>query len=899
MRTRWLAAVILLASGTAGAWVAQPDREAPEVGVPGRQPRADRTLSPARGLPGGWQGTRDRDTGVVAELWGSYVAAPGAVADPVLAEQAARSFVFAQAALLAPGVQLADLVVAANHLDRGLRTVTFRQTWRGSPVIGGQLAVMIRSDRVFAATSQVLPDVTLDVPVRTAVVSTRRAEAWLGGKVVTRTIGPRVVLPLINARGALEYRVADQLEIEATDRAGRWDVYVGLDGQPMLRSSLLRFATGTLTYDVGVRYPLGPRHDVGASQANITADGTATTTATDGSFSWTGTSAASVAPGLTGPRITVNNAAGSVATAALTAQPGAAVRWSLAADEYGDAQLSAFVNVGIAKVRARVLMPSIASWLDESLAVTVNENDICNAYSTGDDIHFFRAGSTCENTGRLADVVDHELGHSVHKHSIIPGAGAFNAALSEGVSDFFSATIVGDHALGRGFGFNNNPVRDLDPDGKEAMWPRDKSADPHITGLIIGGALWDLRTALIAELGEPAGLAQTDAIFAGILQRAPDVVGGFLAAQLADDDDGNLGNGTPHFCAIETAFGKHGLAGPSFLSTQVGRPVFDGSAFTVPTTTPTGTPCPVPLVTKVELQYHDSSGVTGTVGFTPSGTTWVGGFPTTLTPNRVVYYRIVATLDDGALIIYPDNPADPEYQMFTGTLAEIWCERMDTDPKWTASGTSWQWAPPSPLSVSGDPTVTHTGTGVLGTEITGNGRYPSGATTSITMPEVETWMYDEVHLQYWRWLTVEDALYDQATISVNGTGVWANPSTTDGSLDQIDHEWRFQDLDVTALAGHSVQAQWSITSDMSRELGGWTIDDVCLVGLGKHPVCGDGVIDAHEDCDDGNTEGGDGCSQYCRDDDGGGCCSAGTEPSGPLLLGLGVLAVVARRRRRR
>ena len=896
MRTRWLAAAILLASGTSGAWVARPDREPPEVAAAGRQPRGERTLVQARGLPAGWQGARDRETGVVAELWGSHVPAPGAVADPALAEQAARAFVTAQSALLAPGIRMTDLVLAANHLDRGLRTVTFRQTWRNAPVIGGQLAVMIKNDRVFAATSQVLPNVTIDVPARVAAVSTRRAKDWLGGTVVTRAIGPRVVLPIVDALGTIEYRVADQLVIEALDRPGRWDVYLGLDGLPLLRSSQLRFTTGTLTYDVGVRYPLGPRYDAAAGQANITADGIATTTAPDGSFSWTGTSAAMVAPGLVGPRVTITNGAGSVATASLTAQPGAPVRWSLASSEYGDAQLSAFVNVTIGKARARVLLPSIAPWLDESLSVTVNQDDVCNAYSTGDDLHFFRASSSCENTGRLADVVDHELGHSVHKHAIVPGAGAFNAALSEGVSDFFSATIVGDHAVGRGFDFTNAPVRDLDPEGKEAVWPRDKSADPHITGLIIGGALWDLRTALIADLGQTAGLAQTDAIFAGVLQRAPDVPGSFLAAQLADDDDGDLGNGTPHFCALETAFGRHGLAGPSFLSTQVARPVFDGRAFSVATTTPTGTPCRVPLVTKVQLEYHDSRGITGTVDFTASGSTWVGTFPK-LIENRVVYYKVVATLDDGALITYPDNPADPEYQLFTGTPAEIWCERMDADPKWTSSGASWQWATPAPISVSGDPIVAHTGTNVLGTEITGNGRYPSGATTSITMPEVQTWMYDEVHLQYWRWLTVEDALYDQATISVNGTSVWTNPSTTDGGLDQIDHEWRFQDVDVTALAGHSVQAQWSLTSDMSRELGGWTIDDVCLVGIGKHSVCGDGVLDSNEDCDDGNTSGGDGCSQYCRDDDGG-CCSAGTDPSGPLLLGIGVIAVVARRRRR-
>ncbi len=896
MRTKLFAAAVLLASGTAGAWVNGPTHEPDEVAAVGVRPRAERTLLPARSLPAGWRGVRDRDTGVVAELWGSHVEAPGASADPKIAEQAARAFVAAQRSLLAPGLRLDDLVLVANHAERGLRTISFRQTWRGAAVIGGQLAVMIKNDRVFAATSQIVPNVALEVPARTTPIDPRRVQDWIGGRVTIRAVGPRVVLPLAGAAG-LELRIADQLEVEALDRPGRWDVYVGTDGAPLLRSSRLRFASGTLQFDVGVRYPLGARTAAPARSVNVTADGTPTITAADGTFGWTGTLAANVAPGLVGPFIEILNGAGALATASLTAQPGAPVVWSLATSELGDAQLASFVNATTSKARARVLLPSLATWLDQPLQVTVNENSVCNAYSTGDDIHFFRGNTQCENTGRIADVVDHEFGHSVHFHAIIPGAGAFNSALSEGLADFFAATIVGDHALGRGFLLNDPlPLRDLDPEGREAIWPRDKSADPHLTGLIIGGTLWDLRTALITDLGPAAGLAQTDVIFAGVLQMAPDLPGAFMAAQIADDDDGDLGNGTPHACAIEAAFGRHGLAGPSFLSTQIGPPTFDGTRFSVPTTTPTGTPCPVPGVARITLEYHDSTGATGTVNFTPSGSTWGGALPA-LTANRLVFYKIVATLEDGATITYPDNPADPEYQLFTGTPAEIWCERMDEDPNWTATGTtSWQWATPSPLSVSGDPTLAHTGDHVLGTEISGNGRYPTNAMTSISTPEIQTWMYDEVHLQYWRWLAVEDGLYDQATIEINGTSVWHNATTTDGSLDHVDHEWRFQDVNVTPLAGHAVQARWTMASDMSRELGGWTIDDVCLVGLGKHPVCGDGILDVREDCDDGNLTGGDGCNEYCHVDDGG-CCSAGTDPSGPLVLGLGVLALARRRRR--
>jgi cysteine-rich repeat protein len=891
MRTRVIAAALLLASGTAGAWVARPDGEPAEVPAGALRTRADRTLMTARDLPAGWQGARDRETGVVAELWGGYVSVPGAVADPVVAEAAAAAFLAERIVLLAPGARADDFVVVANHLDRGVRTIGFAQLHRGARVVGGQIAIFIKRDRVFAAQSQALPNITVAVPARTSAVDSRRARDWIGGSVVTRTVGPRVVLPLDGG-----YRVADQLEIEATDRTGRWDVYVGLDGAPLLRASQLRFATGTLAYDVGERYPLGTRRDVPARQVGVVADGVAGTTASDGTFSWAGAAAATVEPGLVGSTVAIENAAGPLATASLVAQPSGTVRWSLATDEYGDAQLSSFVHVGVAQQRARVLLPSLAPWLDQPLPVTVNENDICNAFSTGNDIHFYRRGPSCENTGRLADVISHEFGHSLHKHAIIPGSGAFNSALSEGVSDFFAATIAGEAAIGRGFAFDNTATRDLDPVGTEAVWPRDKSADPHITGLIIGGALWDLRAKLVADLGESAGLATTDALFASVLQRAPDITGAFLAAQIADDDDGNLGNGTPHFCAIQGAFGKHGLGGPSYLSTRVDPPVVDGTTFSVTTAVPVGTACAPVLVANVQLRYHDSLGATGTVNFAANGATWTGALPP-LAANRVVYYKIVATLTDGGTITYPDNPADPEYELFTGAPTEIWCARMDEDPRWTSSAdASWEWSVPSPLSVSGDPIVTHTGTHILGTKVFGDGRYPREATTSITAPEIQTWMYDQVHLQYWRWLSVEDGIYDQASVAVNGTTVWENARSGDGSRDHVDHEWRFKDIDVTKHAGTSITASWSLASDKSRELGGWNLDDVCLVGLGKHPVCGDGVVDFQEDCDDGNTDGDDGCTQYCRDEDGG-CCSAGTDPRAPLVLGLGVIALLARRRR--
>jgi uncharacterized protein (TIGR03382 family) len=91
-----------------------------------------------------------------------------------------------------------------------------------------------------------------------------------------------------------------------------------------------------------------------------------------------------------------------------------------------------------------------------------------------------------------------------------------------------------------------------------------------------------------------------------------------------------------------------------------------------------------------------------------------------------------------------------------------------------------------------------------------------------------------------------------------------------------------------------MQVSWSLTSDAVFELGGWNLDDVCLVGLSKLPKCGDGILDPDEQCDDGNDFDGDGCSSDCKLEV---TATGGCSASGPSLGA--VLALLLLRRRRK
>lgn len=828
----------------------------------------------------GWRAIWDRDTGVAARVWGSFVDAPGAVADPRVAEAAARRFLGEHLGVLAPGANVEDFVVVANHLAGGIRTVGFQQTWRGVPVVGGSVGFVFAHDRLFAIGSAAWPHVATATPFPR----------------VRAVRGKRAILPRASG-GAIAYHDVDVVEDALVRR------YLEPGGRELARESRIMTATATLRYNAGVRYAAGVRADFAVPDTYVTIDDADAITGEDGTFSWPGEGPATVVPGLEGRYVRIIDRAGPLATTSLVAQPGDSVVWNLAGDEHGDAQLSAFVYVNRANAHARGVNPSVSAWLDTPLDVYVNENGSCNAYSTGNDIHFFRGDASCENTGRLADVVFHEFGHSLHASSVIDGMGAFEAHLSEGLADYFAADLTGDSAVGRGFFRDDSPLRDIDPFGYERVYPLDFDFDPHVSGLIISGALWDLRKALIAQLGQADGVARAAQIFTGIMQRADDIGTTFVAALVADDDDGDLGNGTPHYCAIERAFGTHGLV-PDFATTRVSPPVVEGLSLAMSVDTPVGTTCPPREVVAIRVTWRAGDGVPSSFELARQGGMWTGVFPDQ-PDGTVISYGIEVVFDDGGVQRFPDNAADPEYQLFVGTAVPLFCETFDTDPMWEQSsnlGLEWQWGPPVIGQAGGDPDTAYTGTNVLGTDLSVDGRYRSNLDVSTSTPVIDVSAYRRVHLQYWRWLGVEDALYDQASILANDTEIWRNARSTGGTLDHVDREWRYHDIDVTPhVRDGSLRVTWRLVSDFGKELGGWTLDDVCVVGLGKIPRCGDGVLDEGEQCDDGNTDDGDGCDATCGESivaGGGGCCDAGSgAPANAAMLVI-VVPLACRRRRR-
>lgn len=899
---------------------------------------------------GRWQAAWDSATQVPNRIWGSGIAAPGANASPQIAEQVARKMLADHLDLLAPGATLADFVLVSNHSDGDIRSVGFAQHAAGRRVLGGQISFRFKRDRLFVIGSEALPNVTFAQPrarlapnaLRARATTKLRAALALPNAPVTPQ-GAEVILPLVADDAVLGYRIVSPQMIDG-GADGRYLAYVDpANGEVIAVHQQNRYAAGTLLYRTVDRHPGRTRIDRPARSARVLVGGNAQTTSANGTVTLDATQVVSTS--VDGDFVTIINKAtgGTPATADLALAPGGAALWDATGEEQQDAQVNVYVATNRVKDYVRTHVDSAMPKIDEVMTANVNIAQNCNAFFDGKTINFFVANAQCQNTGLLEDVVFHEFGHALHAAEIIDGVGGFDGAMGEGAADFLAASITGDPGMGRGFFHNDEALRHIDPPDSEYTWPQDIGAI-HYTGLIYGGTFWDLRKTLIEQLGEPAGVALVNKLFVATLRRSVSIPTSLIEALAADDDDGDLSNGTPHECAIRDAYGRHGLR------TATGRVEAPGAVAANARETVVrldleglSERCGGDEIENITVDWKP--GYTGKPGTgiavmkRVDNTRYWAQIP--LPINDVMYFSALIHFKDGSEMRLADNLGDHYYTVYGGTTVPLYCTSFEEDPfaeGWT-TGTAddapspWQWGMPNGAGAT-DPPTAFSGTHVLGQNIGGD--YPNKMVSWVKLPPIDVGRWSDVHLQFRRWLAVEDSHFDQARVTVNGQKAWINYTSDMGdssSIHHIDREWRFHDVLVSGYAfDHTLDIGFDLTTDEGLELGGWHVDDVCVVA-NVHSICGDGVKTATEQCDEGeanaNVPGA--CRTYCRlptcgdgivdtgeaCDDGregspactatcteaeleaaGGCCSSSRDAGGSLLLGGFVAGLVLRRRRR-
>jgi len=896
--------------------------------VPGRMQAPLAALRAELGAS--WRGSFDDRTGVPSRLFGKGVSAPGSVADAKVARAFAEGVLARHLALLAPGSAASDFALVSNDLDDGIRTLGFVQKHAGLRVLGGQVSFRFKFDHLVAIGSEALPRVdvaSLGAGTDQAAL-TKTALAWVSsdfGPATASAISDAFILPIRSARGGLEYHVVRAVTVTPDKVTARFDVYVDVStGHAVARRQMLRFADANVALHVPERSPsYGDRFDAPLTLAAITVDGATAKSTAAGLVTWTAAPTSAVTLALSGDRARVLNDIGPEATLDVMLSDATPYVWDASTDIAVDAQLSTFVHAGAIREHAKTFAPTL-SFLNQQVKATDNIDDICNAYSDGTSINFFKADSNCENTGRIADVVFHEYGHSIHFHAIIEGVGAFEDALSEGQADYNAATFTGDPAMGRGFFYDESELRHLDPPNHENRWPEDVVGEPHEDGLIIGQALWDLRKALVTKLGDTEGVQKANELYYQAIRRAVDIPSMYVEVLTADDDDGDLTNGTPNVCEINSAFGLHGLRAfhADTTSLSVVPPTQEGYQISL-TLNGLYPQCPEDQIASATVTFRDRATPSAkeTLPMNATGTVLAAMLPK-VADDTVVSYGVDISFADGGKMHFPDNAADPEYEFFVGDVTPIYCETFDADPfeagTWThglqqgedsEGADDWMWGPPNGSASNGDPTVAFTGEGVIGNDLSPmgnfNGLYQGDKINWARSPMIDASGFKQVRLQYRRWLNVEDGQYDHGRIYANDQSAWENLATTGGKTQHQDREWRFQDVDLTPYIGPSgqVDVKFEIDSDGGLELGGWNIDDLCVVGLEPKSGCigaggcGDGGSDTGGSTGagsplDGAPEGGCGCVTAGSD------ASTDTERGAAFFAVFALGATLMRRRRR-
>ncbi len=187
----------------------------------------------------------------------------------------------------------------------------------------------------------------------------------------------------------------------------------------------------------------------------------------------------------------------------------------------------------------------------------------CNAFYDGTSINFYDLANGCNASSNIPDVAYHEYGHGINDNYYQSQGGTFiNGAIGEAYADFWAISLSNNPILGSGFYVDNqDPIRRYDIDPK--VYPMDLVGEVHQDGEILMGAWWDTHLLMGADwnitiplfVEAYAGL-QAQAMNGNEGQAYTDVL---IDVLLADDDDGDITNGTPHGNAIVQGFYMHGI----------------------------------------------------------------------------------------------------------------------------------------------------------------------------------------------------------------------------------------------------------------------------------------------------------------------------------------------------
>jgi hypothetical protein len=475
-------------------------------------------------------------------------------------EEICRSFVSANEDLF--GVKNADLSLSEKAL-RGKWYIIFDQTHDGVPVYGGRVHFRVATNGnllLFGSECypQVNANVTPSVSKEKAVQTAKESVDFKDGR--DELVETKLVIYADQTVTPYRYYLTWAVRLRTKTPPGNWLAFVDAHSNEIIHSeNQIRFDTvsGTVTgfilpkyyNDTPVEMPFACERVsiVAVGQNNTDVAGHySINVAIPGKYV--------VDSKLSGPYAVVLWEDGAEAQHSDTAQSGVPHDWAWTAPD--DGLLDEFtVYYHMIHVHDFIKGPPFYfNGMDYDMNATVRYGtNYDNAFYDGRDLSFGEGSNApggFRNLALFSDVIYHEYTHGIIDHINPTGSGAQFNAMHEGFADYMATTQNDDPYCGDGgLVFDGPYLRTLQ---NQNRFPEDFIGESHNDGLIIGGAMWDLRTYTGATL--------TDSLWIFALYALPELFEDYLTEVLvADDDNGNLGDGTPHACQIYLAFDNHGI----------------------------------------------------------------------------------------------------------------------------------------------------------------------------------------------------------------------------------------------------------------------------------------------------------------------------------------------------
>lgn len=794
----------------------------------------------------GWQvADWDKHHAFPHRAFGPGLSLPGGpIKDGADLDHRLRAFLANHPDLLSGGPNGGPEQLKAAHLARhgDLWYALYRQSWQGHEVAESELLFRVKPDgRLVLMGSDLFPIIQAPEPT----LGAREAEAAvraLAAPLALRGVQVEedwVLLPLLGAKG-FEHRPVWPCRVVTEDAEQVWRVFIdALTGEPRWAFNEVRHVTvqGQLMGIVEEEQPADADTPHPLQHLRLSLNGEEFHTNADGSFTHE--------TNQTGPWLLEGGLYGRFAN--VDRQDGADGAFSLELAENGQTltvgtsaaqlvELDAYHHTSRVHDFITNMDPGFTG-LNEPLTVRVNIGQTCNAYWDGSSINFFQEGGGCPNTGRVAGVVYHEYGHGINDRQYLQGGaqwGMTNGAMHEGLADVTAIYLQNEHFVSPGWF-----IRELD-NGNH--YPESIQNEVHYDGLIIGGAMYDLKMALGLEAVTPLHhFARWGVPDDADLGRASFEY--FLEILLLDDDDGDLGNLTPNFDAINTAFNAHGIGsdltwmGTDF--TLLEPPVINPPLQALPLSALLEAPA---FVTPQAVRVHwwVAGGDTATVDLVDAGNgEWTGELPGQPWNTVVLFYAEVENEAGVELLSPPGAPG----QVFRTRF--VWNAGLAVDfedvPGAEALNDVWQWGQPQD-----GPGAAFEGERCWGTNLGGN--YPDMSISRLVVLEQDVEDEDQVIVSLRHWMAVEEG-WDGVNVemSLNG-GDWQLITPLTGydfttpdnnalpfvpALTGFTNGWEELSFDLTELThpGDRVALRLNLLTDTYVTEAGWYVDLLGYLGF--------------------------------------------------------------------